>query len=204
MADYQQQPSRGARSSAQLGPLCRSATGDVMLCADAACGWLGRCLAFEPMQPGEARDCRHGQLARVCERCEDAREIAELRAENAKLRTVMVAAAEEIQAHWEAHCDAEGYGPANLMRRLEEGIPSEYGYTAGAFAELREALQTARADEAHCWAGRVEALTAQLREVDARYMALLKAVADGVAMQPKTVVLNVAPSAKVSGAPDET
>jgi hypothetical protein len=36
--------------------------------------------------------------------------------------------------HWQAHCDADGYGPANLQRRLEEGIPSEYGYTAGAFA----------------------------------------------------------------------
>lgn len=60
------------------------------------------------------------------------------------LKTVMVAAAEEIQAHWSAHCDAEGYGPANLIRRLEEGIPSEYGYTAGAFERLtkeRDALR---------------------------------------------------------------
>lgn len=62
-----------------------------------------------------------------------------LQAENAKLKTVMVAAAEEIAAHWDAHCDAEGYGPQNLMRRLEEGIPAEYGYTAGAFAELKSA-----------------------------------------------------------------
>lgn len=45
-------------------------------------------------------------------------------AEIAKLKTVMVAAAEEIQAYWDAHCDADGYGPVNLMRRLEEGIPS--------------------------------------------------------------------------------
>jgi len=58
-------------------------------------------------------------------------------AEIANLKTVMIAAAEEIQAHWDAHCDAEGYGPANLMRRLEEGIPSQYGYTAGAFEQLR-------------------------------------------------------------------
>lgn len=63
--------------------------------------------------------------------------------DNAKLRTVMIAAAEEISSHWDAHCDAEGYGPANLMHRLEEGIPSEYGYTAGAFA----ALKAAQADE---------------------------------------------------------
>lgn len=57
-------------------------------------------------------------------------------AQIAALKTVMVAAAEEIAAHWQAHCDAEGYGPQNLLRRLEEGIPSEYGYTAGAFAAL--------------------------------------------------------------------
>ena len=62
-------------------------------------------------------------------------------AEIANLKTVMVAAAEEIQAHWDAHCDAEGYGPANLMRRLEEGIPSQYGYTAGAFAALQERIK---------------------------------------------------------------
>ena len=75
------------------------------------------------------------------------RRLAALEADNAKLRTVMVAAAEEISEHWEAHCDAEGYGPANLMRRLEDGIPSEYGYTAGAFAKLlaeRDALLAAK------------------------------------------------------------
>jgi hypothetical protein len=49
---------------------------------------------------------------------------------------------------------------------------------------LRDAVRSARADEAHCWARRVDGLTAQLRELDARYMALLKAVADGKAMQP--------------------
>lgn len=74
--------------------------------------------------------------------------IASLQAENAALRTVMVAAAEEIQAHWDAHCDAEGYGPANLMRRLEEGIPADYGYTAGAFASLQARLDAAEKDAA--------------------------------------------------------
>ncbi len=56
------------------------------------------------------------------------------------LKTVMIAAAEEIQLYWDSHCDADGYGPANLMRRLECGIPSEYGYTAGAFAALQQQL----------------------------------------------------------------
>lgn len=59
---------------------------------------------------------------------------------------------------------------------------------------LKDAVRSARVDEAHCWASRVESLTAQLREVDARYMALLKAVADGVAMQPHTVVLDLGPN----------
>lgn len=66
-----------------------------------------------------------------------AAEIEALQKQIANLKTVMIAAAEEIHAHWDAHCDAEGYGPQNLMRRLEEGIPSEYGYTAGAFEALR-------------------------------------------------------------------
>lgn len=72
-------------------------------------------------------------------------EIDRLRAEAANLRTVMIAAAEEIAAHWDAHCDAEGYGPVNLLRRLEQGIPSEYGYTAGAFAKLKAECESLRA-----------------------------------------------------------
>lgn len=62
---------------------------------------------------------------------------------------------------------------------------------------LREAVRSARADEAHCWASRVDALTAKMRAVDARYMALLKAVADGQAMQPRTVVLDLGPNGRV-------
>ena len=66
-------------------------------------------------------------------------EIYGLRAEARLLKTVMVAAAEEIAAHWDAHCDEEGYGPANLMHRLEKGIASEYAYKVGDFARLQEA-----------------------------------------------------------------
>ena len=76
----------------------------------------------------EGYECRDSLRARI----------TELETEAANLRTVMVAAAEEISAHWDAHCDAEGYGPANLMHRLERGIASHYpGYAAGAFAQLR-------------------------------------------------------------------
>lgn len=70
-----------------------------------------------------------------------AAELRRLYEENQRLKTVMIAAAEELAKHWEAHCDAEGYGPVNLLRRLEEGIASEYNYTAGSFARLHEANQ---------------------------------------------------------------
>lgn len=66
--------------------------------------------------------------------------VVELEEQARKYRTVMVAAAEEIHAHWDAHCDKEGYGPANLMHRLEDGIASEYGYTAGSFAKQADRI----------------------------------------------------------------
>ena len=86
-----------------------------------------------------------------------------------------------------------------LVQRLRDGVCGGYCDELGQEAadeieHLREAVRSARADEEHCWASRVDALTAQLHEVDARYMALLKAVADGVAMQPKTVVLKLGPN----------
>ena len=95
--------------------------------------------------------CRHesGDEWDDCGKSWNTRAIESLSAQIATLKTVMIAAAEEIASHWQAHCDAEGYGPQNLLRRLEEGIPSEYGYTAGAFAALtaeRDALRKALAD----------------------------------------------------------
>jgi len=54
-------------------------------------------------------------------------EVTRLAQENLRLRTVMMAAAEEIGDHWEAHCDEEGYGPQNLQRHLREGT----GYYPG-------------------------------------------------------------------------
>lgn len=44
-----------------------------------------------------ARDCQHGQLARVCDRCEDAREIAELRARVMLLESMCEAGAASEQ-----------------------------------------------------------------------------------------------------------
>jgi hypothetical protein len=48
-------------------------------------------------------------------------------AEAIMLRSMCRAAADEISRAWTAHCDGEGYGPSNLMRRLEGGFaPSLY------------------------------------------------------------------------------
>lgn len=85
--------------------------------------------------------CRHynGQYVYDpnCKAHPDESELAKLKRDNENFKTVMIAAAEEIKAHWQAHCDSEGYGPANLMHRLEKGIPAQYGYTAGAFEKLQ-------------------------------------------------------------------
>ena len=67
--------------------------------------------------------------------------IKRLNEEIENLKSVMIAAAEEIQAHWQAHCDKEGYGPANLMHRLEKGIPANYNYKAGDFEKLTKRLE---------------------------------------------------------------
>lgn len=56
--------------------------------------------------------------------------IAELEKRITNLHTTMFAAAMEIQEHWDAHCDADGYGPINLVNRLEKGIAAQYGYDA--------------------------------------------------------------------------
>lgn len=65
------------------------------------------------------------------------------------LHSVMMAAAVEITEHWDAHCDEEGYGPANLVRRLENCYPAQYGYDAETVVRMEE---------------RIEWLEAQLRE----------------------------------------
>jgi cell division protein FtsB len=72
--------------------------------------------------------------------------IAELEAEIANLHTTMMAAAVEIQAQWFAHCDSEGYGPANLMHRLERGIASKYGYDAKTLQRVESERDQLRAE----------------------------------------------------------
>lgn len=84
----------------------------------------------------ETQDLPRQMMQRANDEIKSLRQrVAELEKERDEAFTVMVAAAEEISAHWEAHCDEEGYGPANLMHRLEHGIATLYpSYTAGAFA----------------------------------------------------------------------
>lgn len=77
---------------------------------------------------------------------QQAARIAELEAERDNLHTTMFAAAVEIQAHWDAHCDAEGYGPANLMHRLERGIASLYGYDAKTLQRVETERDQLRAE----------------------------------------------------------
>ena len=59
-------------------------------------------------------------------------EVTRLAQENLRLRTVMLAAHQEIVEHWESHCDDEGYGPQSLVRHLKDGT----GYYPGHVEEI--------------------------------------------------------------------
>lgn len=81
----------------------------------------------------------------MCEAADSREAIASLQAklqeqeaEIKNLHTVMMAAAVEITEHWDAHCDKEGYGPVNLLRRLEKGFPEQYGYDAQTLVHLEQ------------------------------------------------------------------
>lgn len=102
---------------------------------------------------------------------QQAERIAELEAERDNLHTTMLAAAVEIQAHWEAHCDAEGYGPANLMHRLERGIASLYGYDAKTLQRVETERDQLRAEvertsnNRDMWKGQCERQAEQLAQI---------------------------------------
>lgn len=58
-------------------------------------------------------------LAAVTLERDSAREkVEELKQEASRVRAMCKAAAQEIQEHWEAHCDPEGHGPQTLMNGL--------------------------------------------------------------------------------------
>lgn len=58
--------------------------------------------------------------------------------------------------------------------------------------QVNQFAKDERADEADRWRPRVEALTAQLRDMEARHWSLVKSVADGVATMPPSPVLVLA------------
>ena len=96
---------------------------------------LIKCLPQAPFREHLAAEC-----------IKQAERIAELEGEIADLHTTMFAAAVEIHEHWAAHCDAEGYGPANLMHRLERGIASQYGYDAKTLQRIEAERDQLRAE----------------------------------------------------------
>ena len=98
-------------------------------------------------------------------------QFADTERDNANLRTVMIAAAEEIATHWTAHCNAEGYGPINLLRRLQEGIAAQYGYTGGGWARINSELATLRTQLA--------AMTAE-RDAERAKVAVLREALAGI------------------------
>lgn len=55
-------------------------------------------------------------------------EVTRLSQEILRLRTVQLRAYDEIKDFWDAHCDAEGLGPQNLLRHLQEGTGYYPGY----------------------------------------------------------------------------
>lgn len=68
------------------------------------------------------KDAQMGMRACRQNRCV---EFAKLQEENRRLRSMCKAAAAEISEAWEAHCDDDGYGPVNLLARLEGKLPPD-------------------------------------------------------------------------------
>ena len=79
---------------------------------------------------------KYARAAVMADREQSQARITALEAEIEGLHTTMMAAAVEIQEHWGAHCDEDGYGPANLMRRLERRIDGGYGYSAKTVVQM--------------------------------------------------------------------
>lgn len=92
--------------------------------------------------------------------------IQELESEIANLHTVMMAAAIEITEHWEAHCDEDGCGPANLVRRLENGYPEQYGYDAKTMVRMDKQIDDLTASNNHLREALVMALNCVDEEIN--------------------------------------
>lgn len=105
---------------------------------------------------------------------QQAERIAELEAERDNLHTTMFAAAVAIQSHWDAHCDAEGYGPSHLMHRLERGVAALYGYDAATLQRVETERDQLRAEvertsnNRDMWKGQCERQAEQLAQMRAK------------------------------------
>jgi hypothetical protein len=86
------------------------------------------------------------------------------------------AAAEEIEEHWSAHADADGYGPVNLVRRLR-GKPQNYG------TPMEVAVAKAKDEERKRALDIIHAAIAQSTE--AELIAALRALAEDVSGEPR-------------------
>jgi len=85
-------------------------------------------------------------------------------------------AADEIEAFWSAHCDADGYGPVNLVRRLR-GKPQNYG------TPMEVAVAKAKDEERKRALDIIHAAIAQSTE--AELIAALRALAEDVSGEPR-------------------
>jgi hypothetical protein len=63
--------------------------------------------------------------------------IDSLREENERMKTTLVAGAELIKENWDKLCDEDGYGPQNLLLRMDGTLSTSgySGYSAGNFAK---------------------------------------------------------------------
>jgi hypothetical protein len=86
------------------------------------------------------------------------------------------AAADEIEAFWSAHCDVDGYGPVNLVRRLR-GKPQNYG------TPMEVAVAKAKDEERKRALDIIHAAIAQSTE--AELIAALRALAEDVSGEPR-------------------
>ena len=137
------------------------------------------------MDATNARDCWHGQLARACDRCADAAEIVELRAEIERLTAqdvdsllaVNAAQADELEnLRWELdatkrareHVEAAAKRLLAALARMDKGAanPGFRGWQNGHGEEVGDEAQDAREALARLLAGpncSVEQSTTALR-----------------------------------------
>lgn len=83
------------------------------------------------MREYKADICQHGcpivetDTGRVLDKADTIRTLNKQADEIRKLKSMCRAAAAEINDQWHWHCADDGYGPVNLMARLEGKLPPD-------------------------------------------------------------------------------